>query len=241
MLHTLDNPHSTISEMYRRIRMNIEYAGLDQKIKVFNITSTSANEAKTTTSCNLAVMYANKYEHVLLIDADLRRPNIHHKLNIKNLNGLTELMFDFSNNDYKMDNIDLKQYIQTFEHMNMIFSLDIITAGSRINNPSEFLGSNTYKSLINSLKEKYDMIIIDTAPSGIVVDGMVVSSTSEATVFVIEQNKNSIDLVKQTIENLKHAGANVIGTILTKTPVKTSIYGQYLSDYKKYNEEVAKS
>lgn len=229
-LVTLDNPHSPLSEVYRRIRTNIEFASVDKKIKILNVTSTVAKEGKTTTVCNLAIMYANKFPRVLLIDADLRNPSVHQFMKIKNNIGLTDCMLEFANNDYDLSKINFNKYINQVKHQSITYLLDVMPVGSMISNPTEFLGSNTYKNLLSSLKEVYDIIVVDSAPSGVIVDGVIVSSSADATLFVIEYNKIRIDHAKQVIDSLKNSGANVIGSLLTKKPEKSKLFNHY---YKK--------
>src|SRR5690554_3107367 len=94
LILALQDPNSIQTEMYRSIRTKIEYSSVDKKIKIICISSTLASEGKTTTACNLAVLSANKNKKVLLIDLDLRKPTIHKKFNIKNQNGLTDLLID---------------------------------------------------------------------------------------------------------------------------------------------------
>ncbi len=230
-LVTLDNPHSTLSEIYRRIRTNIEFANVDKLIKVLNVTSTVAKEGKTTTVCNLAVMYANKFPKVLLIDSDLRNPSVHHFMKLKNKLGLTDCMLEFANNEYDLTKINIADYIKQVNHKSITHLLDVMTVGSLIRNPTEFLGSNTYKNLLTSLKKIYDVILVDSAPSGVIVDGVIVSSVSDATLFVVEYNKVRIEHAKQVIESLKGSGANVVGSIMTKKPEKSGLFNRY---YKKY-------
>jgi len=233
---TLENPQSFFSEIYRRIRTNIEFASIDTKIKTFNVTSTIASETKTTTACNLAVMYANKFSKALIIDTDLRRPSVHRLFKIKNSEGLADCMLAFTNQNKELDNIKLNNYIQKVTHQSLTNPLYIMTAGTKISNPAEFLGSKTFKSLLENLKNHFDIIIVDSAPSGIIVDGLVVSSACDATLFVTEYNKVKTDQLKEVINALKHAGANVIGSLITKTPVNKSFLNRYYNSSYYYEE-----
>jgi capsular exopolysaccharide synthesis family protein len=221
---TLDDPNSQISEIYRSIRTNIEYANIDTDMKVINVTSTIAGEAKSTTAANLAVICANKYKRVLLIDMDLRNPSIHKLFKLKNEQGLTNLLMVFTKNK---EDVNLNEFTQNINHPSTVHHLDVLTTGYEIANPTEVLGSQRMKQLLQLLKKQYDLVIIDSAPSGIIPDGIVTSLNADGTVYVLESGKAKIDLVQQTIHKLKDIKVNLLGVVMTKAPVKTVDYGYY--------------
>lgn len=230
LIVTLKNPNSQASEQYRKIRTHIEFASVDQPLKKINVTSSLSNEAKTTTACNLAFMFANKPMKVLLIDADLRNPSVYQTLGLKVDKGITDLIIDYSRNNFLIDNIDLNQYIVTFEHENLIESVDVLNAGSRVTNPAEFIGSKAFKKVIQDLSNHYDLLIIDSAPSGFIVDGIITSTIVDGTIFVMEYGKNRFDTTKETINDLKRAGVNIIGGIISKAPVRNDFYSRYYNE-----------
>ena len=204
-LLSIDEPNSIYVEMYRSIRTNIEYSSVDKKMKILNVTSTIASEGKTTTTCNLAVLSANK-----------------------NKNGLTDLLIDFSNNG---NNVNLNNYLQKIEHENIINELYVITAGTETINPFEILNSERIKILIEFLRDKFDEIILDSPPSGILADGIITSKLADGTIYVIESKKTKIDLIQKTISQLKKMNINILGVILTKVPVKLKTYSYYYGNY----------
>ncbi|QVK17180.1 CpsD/CapB family tyrosine-protein kinase [Mycoplasmatota bacterium] len=229
-LITLDEPNSIHAEMYRSIRTNLEYTSIDKIIKVYNITSTVANEAKTTTACNMAIMSANKNKRVLLIDLDLRNPSIHRAFTIKNQSGITDMLIDFMKNG---ENIDINQYTQLIKHNNIINQLYVIPVGTEVINPTEILSSKKIKELINFLKKDFDEVIIDSSPSGIITDGVITSTIADGTVFVVENGKTKIDIAKKTIDQLKNVGVNILGVVLTKVKYSQKRYGYYEYGYGK--------
>ncbi|ERJ10947.1 Capsular exopolysaccharide family protein [Haloplasma contractile SSD-17B] len=237
---TLEDSKSPMTEIYRNIRTNIEYANMDRELKVISVTSTTANEAKSTVIANLAVMSANKEERVLIIDADLRRPSVHRFFRVQNEQGLTDLTRAYSlleNNE----SIDYESYIKEFRHEEIGDNekkIHILTGGMKIVNPAEFLGSKAFINLVNFLKTKYDRIYIDTAPAGMFSDGVVVASASDGTVYVIESGRSKYDDVIQSVEALKQTNAYIIGTILTKVPLSRKDKHQYYDYYRYYNEQV---
>src|SRR5690606_167217 len=162
---SLEEPNSIHAEMHRSIRTHLEFSSIDKELKVINITSTVANEAKTTTACNLAVMFAQNNKKVLLIDLDLRGASCHRILKVKNELGITDMLVDFTKNG---ENIDVNKYIQEIKHPNIPNSLYFISLGTEVINPTEILSSQKIKNLLNFIKKQFDRVIIDSSPSGII-------------------------------------------------------------------------
>ena len=221
---SLDEPNSQIAEIYRLIRTNIEYSTLDSNNKVINITSTTSGEAKSTTSANLAVMCANKLNRVLLIDLDLRSPSIHKLFKIKNNVGVTNLLLDYVD---KGDAVDIFKYAKKIDHDNINNELYVITTGHEIANPTEVLGSNKLRGLINHLQTQFDQVIIDSSPSGVIPDGLVTSTLTSGTIYVVESGRTKIEQARQTIDKLRSMNVNLLGVILTKVKGAGGTYGQY--------------
>lgn len=239
LLVTLKNPNSQISEQFRKIRTNIEFSAIDRKLKIINVTSSVANESKSTTACNLAIMFANKFQKVLLVDADLRQPTVHRIMGMKIGNGLTDLVLEYSSSDHNFSNIDLSKYIETFEHPNVVNRLDVLNAGSKVNNPAEFIGSQSFSEVLEELAKQYDFVIVDSAPSGLLSDGILVSTVADGTIFVIEYGKTKYEVAKNVINQLRKAGANIIGGILSRTPIWSDNYYYYYYHSSYYHGEGA--
>ena len=223
-LVTLNYPNSSETEQYRRVRTNIEYATIDQQIKTINFTSILANAAKSSTACNIAIMFTQKFNKILLIDADLRKPTVHRYLDMKIEKGLTDILLDYSQNNLNMEKVDLSNYIKQFKHKNLMNNLDVLLSGTKISNPSELIGSNTFKKLVKDLSSSYDLILIDSAPSAFITDGLVTSVAAGGTVFLTEYGQDKLESARETIKNLRTAGANIIGGLITKAPNKNEAY-----------------
>ena len=155
------------TEIFRSIRTNIEFSNVDNPIKSVAITSTQAGEAKTTTSMNLAFIFAAKYERVLLIDCDLRKMMLHRYLKLSNKTGLTNALIDFG----KTKRINA-EFFQRVSDESFRGSLHVLTAGMHVPNPSEILSSETFKEYIKLLEQYYDFIIVDCAPVGAISDAI---------------------------------------------------------------------
>lgn len=240
LLVTLRNPNSQLSEQFRKIRTNIEFSGIDNKLRIINVTSSVAGESKSTTACNLAIMFANKFNRILLVDADLRHPSVHRIMGTKIGTGLTDLVLEYSSNDADFSSIDLSKYIDTFDHPSISHRLDVLNVGSKVNNPAEFIGSKSFKAVLKELSKQYDYIIIDAAPAGLISDGLIVSSSvADGTIFVVQYGKTKYEVIKSTIKQLKNSGCNILGGIITRTPVWTDYYSHYYSS-NYYMEEAKK-
>ncbi len=230
-LVTLDEPSSIHSEMYRSIKTNLDYSSIDKKIQILNITSSVANEAKTTTACNIAIVTANKAKKVLLVDLDLRNPSVHRAFNIKNHHGITDMLVDFIKNG---ENINIYQYARLINHPNIHNELYLIPTGTEVSNTSEILGSKKIKELFQYLKRHFDEIILDSSPSGILSDGVITSTLADGTIFVVESGKTKIEIAQKTVEQLNNVGIKILGVVLTKVPYKfkrTGYYNYYGSYY----------
>lgn len=151
------NPKSRSAEAYRILRTNIQFANIDKTINSIVITSPGQGDGKSTVIANLAVAIARNNKKVLLIDADLRKPNVHTFFQVSNTKGLTNLLSE-----------DV-EYIRIIEST-YVENLDILSSGPIPPNPSELLGSNRIKILLDELKTVYDMVLFDSPPACLVTD-----------------------------------------------------------------------
>ncbi len=208
-------------EIYQKIVTNIEFADFSDELKVLNITSTQAGEGKSTVSLNLAAVFASKYNRVLLIDCDLRKPVLHRRLKVSNQKGISNLLKDYSERTNVFD------YCHKVTGKNTEGLLYVMTSGSKVPNPQALLGSNKFKELIKEVKKEFDLIIIDCPPVGIVSDASYVSNISDGTIFVVSSKDTNKEDAKQALTTLQRNGAKVLGSVLTKTDVETKSYGYY--------------
>ncbi|WP_432407013.1 CpsD/CapB family tyrosine-protein kinase [Wukongibacter sp. M2B1] len=210
-LISLNNPKSLISEAYRTLRTNVQFSGVDKNIKSIAITSFNAEEGKTTTISNLAIMMARADKRVLLIDADLRRPKIHEYFEMNNISGLTNALI-------------LNQPLKSIRKKSKVKGLDILTSGPKPPNPSEILDSNAMKILISQAEEEYDRILLDSPPIGAVTDPAILSVIVDGTILVINHGKTSIDEAKRAKLLLENVNANILGVVLNKIPKNSKGY-----------------
>lgn len=216
---SLEKPQSNISEAYRTIRTGIEFSNLDKDLKVICITSSKQNEGKTTVLSNLGVSFAKIDKKVLLIDADLRNPSI-------------SKIFDTSNSQGLMDILLGKRNIQDCIKKTKQENLYILTGGTIPPNPAEVLSSKKMSEFIESIKDEYDYIFIDSPPVGVVSDASIISAYSDGVIFVVGANEVDSNLAKIAKERLDSVKANIVGVILNK--FKTDTNSEYYNYY--YNE-----
>lgn len=210
----LYDPQSPIAEAYRTLRTNIQYAGVNKEIKSLMVTSAGPEEGKTTTIANLAVAVAQTDKKVLLIDGDLRKPNIHRSFQVSNRVGLTNLLIRQAQLDYviqKMPGIELY----------------LLTSGPVPPNPAELLGSQRMKELLEELKAQYDMVLIDTPPLLAVTDAQLLASYVDGVLLVLGSGKVLRDHAKKAKALLDHVGANVVGAVLNKKQMDSESYYYY--------------
>lgn len=199
-----------INEPYRQLRTNIEFSSISSDIKVLVVSSADSAEAKTETAVNLAKVMAARKKRVLLIDADLRIPDIHAIFELSKRSGLTNALLELGTEDF-----DLSKYIQFVKIPHAINPLAIITAGPTVPNPLEVLSSKRFTDFLTILKEHFDFIILDSAPVMPVSDTLAVAHVADGLLFCIASEQTQRDRAKQAITALQRTGAKVIGVVLT--------------------------
>jgi len=213
------NPRSPISETYRSLRSNIEFSSIDREIRTLMLTSAGPAEGKSTTTANLAVTYAQAGKRVLVIDADLRKPTLHHTFGLTNRWGLTSVM---------VGQAPLEQAIQDIN----VENLWCLTAGPLPPNPSEMLASNKMTALIENLKKEFDIILFDTPPVIAVTDAQIVASKCDGVVLVIDYGNVKKEIALKAKQLLELAHANLLGVVINNkkhTKHKEYYYYYYYS------------
>lgn len=223
-LITLSDPHSPSVESFREIRTNIQFSQPEKANKSFLVTSSVPSEGKSQITANLAVVMAQAGYKTILIDADLHRPTQHEIFKIDNTFGLSDILMS-------------KQMPKDFYQETSIHGLSLITSGSFLPNPSEWLGSTQMYNLIEKLKEeKFHTIIFDTPPVRLVTDAAILSSMVDGTIVVIESGHTSRKEVQSAIDAIKKVGGEVTGTILNYKKQNQGKKDKYYNYNKKKKE-----
>jgi len=195
------NPKSPISEAYRTLRTNIEFSAIDEQLKIIAVTSAGPGEGKSTTAANLAVAFAQEGKKVLIIDADLRKPTMHHIFACSNRYGLSNVIAGQSS---------VREVIAD----TMVDHLDLLTSGPIPPNPSEILSSKRMGTVLGELRLIYDLIIVDTPPTLAVTDAQIVASRSDGVILVFDAGKVKREAAMKAKANLEHVKARVLGAVL---------------------------
>lgn len=206
-----ENPKSPVSEAYRTIRTNIQFAGVDKAMKTIVFTSTAQDEGKSTVVANLGIVMAQAGQKVVIMDCDFRNPTQHRLFKLQN-KGLSNCIATGK---------DVLEIVQSSGTP----GLDILTSGPVAPNPSEILASNRMKTVIDELKEKYDYVLIDTPPVLPVTDSSVIGSIADGTILLTAWNQITPAMAKEAKTRLEQAGAKILGVVLNKVEVASKGYG----------------
>lgn len=201
-------------EAFKSLRTNIEFCGQDKK--VIALTSSIPGEGKSSVTFNLAKSLAEDNKKVIIIDADLRKSVLVGRYKVSGVKkGLTH---------YLSGQSEIEEVLCTTNVKN----LDMIFSGHSTPRPSELLGGDLFKELIQKFRKTYDYVIIDTPPLGSVIDAAVVSKVVDGAVIVIEASKISYKMTQKVKAQLDKAGCEVLGAILNKMDFsQDKYYGNY--------------
>lgn len=220
-LIALHSPRSTASESYRGIRTNILFSTAESVPQVILISSSGPREGKTITAANVAITMAQAGSKIVILDCDMRRPEIHNLFGATRDRGMSNILVGIDN---------IGEIIQSTK----IPNLDVITSGPIPPNPSEMLGSKRMESLINALRKKYNHILIDSPPVTAVTDALVLSKSADGVIMVIRTGDTARQIVKNGMDQLNNVGAHIIGAVLNGIDLSSSKYSYYYYQYYRY-------
>jgi tyrosine-protein kinase Etk/Wzc len=223
-LVTLLNPMAAASEAYRGLRTSVQFSRPDAAVQTVLVTSANPGEGKSTTAANLAVVMAQAGRRVLLVDGDLRKPTGHKKFGTAREPGLVQHLFS----DGPLDLDALPQPAD---------DLWLLPAGRIAPNPSELLGSKRMREVLDDVRNRFDLIVIDAPPVLAATDAVLLSTQADATLVVCRAGRTKDYELRSALDELGNVGAHVIGTVLNGFDV-TKSYGykykyayRYGSDY----------
>jgi capsular exopolysaccharide synthesis family protein len=218
-LGTLSSPKSQFSEAFRALRTSLLLSVAGGEPKVILLTSATPSEGKTTVSINLACVLAQRNVRVLIIDADLRRPTVHHRFGLNGKVGLTSVL---------TGSVSLEDAIQTIPE---IPQLDVLVSGPVPPFPTEMLGSETMRQLIERCRGTYTHIIMDSPPLLSVTDSVVLARDADAVVMIVRHGKSSKHAMRRARDLLVRSGAPITGIVLNAVDLNSPEYYAYYGYY----------
>lgn len=219
------------AEAFRQIRTNLQFAQIGHATKAILITSSAPGEGKTTSAVNLAIAMAQSGQSVVLVDGDLRRPRVSDYLGLERNAGLTTAL---------IGRADIDELLQPWGED----ELYVLTSGQIPPNPSELLGSEAMKRLVNSLESRFDAVIIDAPPLLPVTDAAVLSQQVGGVVLVIGSSKVKTADVQKSLAALDLVDADILGVVMNLLPNKgpdAYAYTQYAYDAPELRSDRGKS
>ena len=216
-----DETPFAIAEAFNTLCTGVTYSVAAVKCPVFVVSGEIPGVGKSLVSANLSLALANHGKKVLLVECDMRRPCFNRVFG-KNIKvGLSEFLAG--------------KVTDTAEIINNCEGLDVIYAGHTSPNPSELLSSERMRELIESWKESYDIVILDTPPICNVVDARVIAKYVSGYIFVVRSHYSDVREVKQAVSHLEELGAKIVGFVINDKNLKNA--GGYYNKYKYYGTE----
>jgi len=208
----LGQPRSPVSEAFRLLRTNLEFSGIDKPLRTILVTSAGPCEGKTTISVNLAASIAQGGKSVILLDTDLRRPQIHTFFDLPNHAGFSDL--------FRSTDLSFKMVGHEFGNLK---DAVVITSGNPPANPTELLASERMTQLLARLQTAADVIVLDSPPS-MVADAQILSAKVDGVILVVFPGHTQAAAAQAAIEQMKHAGARLLGVVFNRIPQNNSYY-----------------
>lgn len=214
-----NNPKSGVAEAIKTIRTNLLFSSIDEPVKSILMTSSMSGEGKSFITANLAIAFAQAGVKVLIVDCDLRRGRQHKIFNIDNEQGLSNLLLDDVDKNYK-------KYIKKTRYENIY----VLPMGIVPPNPSELLASAKNKQLVKILKQKFDLVIYDGVPVGGLTDSIIMADLVDKIVIVSAYKITPVEFLANTNKALEKFKDKIAGVILNKFPSsKDHYYSKYYS------------
>ena len=225
--YLMDKPLSAYTEAIRSVFMAVKLAKIDQQPKVILVTSSLPQEGKTTLAVSLATFAARSNKRVLLMDLDLRHPSVHRELGWQVAGGLVEYMA----NERSLDEVI---------HHDLETGLHFLPIKAQTTNPTDLLDSQRLRMLIQTLRDSYDYIVLDSAPLASVTDTRVVAPLADRTLFCVRWGETVVSAAEDSVQALRDIEVEPAGAVLTQVDMKKhaqygySDVGEYYTKSQKY-------
>lgn len=218
------------AEAIRQLRTNLQYVDVDHPVQVLVVTSAVAGEGKSATAANLAASFArNAGRRVVVVEADLRRPQLSEYLDLERAVGLTSVL---------TGRVALEDALQDWG----AHGLKVLASGPLPPNPAELVESAAMTSLLERLQDAFDLVIIDTPPLLPVTDGAVLARKADGAVLVVRYGKTARNQVSSALRSLRSVDGRILGTVLTMVPAKgIDGYEGYQGEYQQSASKKSKA
>ena len=198
-------PHSRHAEIFRQVRTNFQFSAAAHAGKAFMLASPDVGDGNTTLLANLGIALAQDGARVVLVDGDLRSSTLHHRFKVPNGSGLSSLLMGGDGT------------IDTALQSSSVDGLHLLTSGAAPPNPAELLGSPKMGSIINALKERFDLVLLDSAPLIAFTDPVVLARNVDGVVMVAVANKTRVSEFQESLRKIQQSSTPVMGVLLNKT------------------------
>jgi non-specific protein-tyrosine kinase len=214
---TLTDPTSPAAEAYRALRINLEFASVDERLCTLLVTSSGPGEGKSTALANLAVAMSDGDRDIILVDADLRRPSQHKLFGLDNERGLSDMF----RSESAFDEPPLQAIPDS--------SLKVLTSGPLPPIPSQLLAARKMDEVIARLIEEADMVLFDAPPVVAVTDASLLASKVDGVLLVVKAGDTRRDHVRAAKDRLEKVNARLVGAVLLNAQFDTSLERYYSS------------
>ena len=235
-LAVFDKPKSALSEAFRAIRSSLQFLYKKQQVsgsKTLMITSSISGEGKTFCSINIATVFALSEKKTVILGLDLRKPRLADEFNLKNQTGVVNYLIK-------------QNSLEEITHRTEVSNLDVILSGPIPPNPSELILSDAMREMILELKQKYDYIILDTPPVGLVSDALELAQFADVTLYIVRQNYTKKDMITLLNTRVKRGELNNASIVLNGYENKAKYgaaygygYGAYANGYHDEEEKLS--
>jgi polysaccharide biosynthesis transport protein len=217
-LVSITDSQSPGAEAYRHLRTSLLFSQESGALRSLMVTSAVAAEGKTTTAANLAVAFAHQGMRVIIVDADLRKPRLHKVFDVSREPGLADALVGRAN-------------LIEIERPTEVDGLTVISAGSATMHPSELLGSDRMRKLVEALEEQCDLVVIDSAPVLVAGDASIVGNVVDGAVLVLRAGQTDKRVAHAAVLQLRNVHAKVLGAVLNDPDAKLPKFDRSYATY----------
>ncbi len=219
-----ESDNSGIAESFRKLRTNLQFLAVDSPPRVIVVTSSLPGEGKSTTAINIALALAEAEHRVVLVDGDMRRPMLHKYLDLVGPVGFSTVLSGSATLDEALQKTRFP-------------GLTLLTSGAVPPNPSELLGSQAAKKLLNELRARFDYVILDSTPLLAVTDAAILAAGADGVLIMARFGQTKREQLTHAVANLQSVGARRLGAVFTMMPTRGNAAYSYSYNYRYYGED----